>query len=85
MKYSPKTVCRAFCAIFAVVAGLAWLATTALGIQGLKVSIQNGTNLMLSWPSVTNATYIIQYTPTLNVTNGWQTLTNFYPAFPNTN
>ena len=34
---------------------------------------------------MTNATYIIQYTPTLNVTNGWQTLTNYYPAFPNTN
>jgi hypothetical protein len=54
-------------------------------IEGLTIKIQNGTNVVLGWPSVPNETYIIQSTPALNSSNGWQTLTNFYPAAPGTN
>jgi hypothetical protein len=85
MKNNLKITARRFCAMAAFVAVLALSASKAFGIQGLKISVQNETNLVLGWPSVTNATYIVQYTPTLNVTSGWQTLTNYYPAFPHTN
>jgi len=85
MKNNLKSTVRRVCAVAAFGAFLNFSAAKTFGIEGLKISVQNETNLVLGWPSVTNATYIIQYSPTLNVTNGWQTLTNYYPAFPNTN
>lgn len=53
-------------------------------IEGLKVSIQ-GSNAMVSWPSQTGATYIVQYRPTLNTNDVWTTLTNNLPGTPGTN
>jgi hypothetical protein len=55
------------------------------GIEGLTISIQNGTNVVLGWPSATNETYLIQSRPSLDPSNPWQALTDYYPAFANTN
>lgn len=51
----------------------------AFAIEGLKVSVQS-TNVVLSWPSATNETYIAQYRQALNGTNLWLTLTDNFPA-----
>ena len=48
-------------------------------IEGIQVSIQSS-NVVLSWPSLTNETYIAQYRETLAATDSWVTLTNYYPA-----
>ena len=53
-------------------------------IEGLQVSVQ-ATNVVLSWPSDPSETYIVQYRNTLNATDSWQTLADYYPAFSNTN
>jgi hypothetical protein len=84
MKNSRTTAFR-FCAMAGCAAILASSSTKIFAIEGLKISIQNSVNVVLGWPSATNETYIIQSIPALDSTNGWQTLTNFYPAFPNTN
>jgi hypothetical protein len=57
----------------------------ASGIEGLTISIQNGTNVVLGWPSATNETYLIQYASTLSTNMVWQGLTNYYPASTDTN
>jgi hypothetical protein len=58
--------------------------TSSLAIEGIQVSIQSS-NVVLSWPSLTNETYIAQYRKTLAATDSWVTLTNFYPAAQTTN
>jgi hypothetical protein len=55
------------------------------GIEGLTISVQNGTNIVLGWPSATNETYFIQTIPAFGSTNSWLVLTDYYPAFANTN
>lgn len=55
---------------------------SSFAIEGLKVSVQS-TNVLLSWPSATNETYIAQYRQTLNATDSWATLTNYLSAATN--
>jgi len=57
----------------------------AFGIEGLTISIQNRTNVVLGWPSATNETYLIQSRPSLDANHPWQALTDYYPAFASTN
>jgi hypothetical protein len=77
-----RMTARRICAMTASVAMLGLSAAKTFGIEGLTISIQNSVNVVLGWPSAPGATYIIQSIPSLNSTNGWQTLTNFYPAAP---
>src|SRR5437899_1360117 len=51
--------------------------TFAVVDQALTVQ---GTNLVLSWPSLGNEYYMIQYRPTLDPSTPWVQLTNAYPA-----
>src|ERR1017187_3824130 len=53
-------------------------------IEGLKISVPS-TNVVLSWPSDPSETYIIQYRNTLNGTDSWTTLTDYFPADSTTN
>jgi len=57
----------------------------SFAIEGLTISVQNGTNIVLGWPSATNETYLIQTIPAFGSTNSWLVLTDNYPAFVNTN
>lgn len=52
--------------------------TRAFAIEGLAISVPS-TNVVLSWPSETNETYLIQYRHTLNATDSWTTLADSYP------
>src|SRR5438309_1403722 len=52
--------------------------TFAVFDQSLKVS--QGTNLVLSWPSLGYEQYLIQYRPDLNDGTPWTQLTNNCPA-----
>jgi hypothetical protein len=56
----------------------------SLAIEGLKIAVQSD-NVILSWPSATNETYLVQYRPTLNSTSSWLTVTDDFPAAVNTN
>lgn len=56
----------------------------ASAIEGLKIAVQSA-NVVLSWPSVSNETYVVQYEPTLNLPSSWMTLTDNFPAALNTN
>jgi hypothetical protein len=56
----------------------------AFAIEGLEIAVPS-TNVMLSWPSDSSETYIIQYRHTLNSTNSWMTLADYYPADGSTN
>ncbi len=57
---------------------------SSFAIEGIQVSVQSS-NVVLSWPSLTNETYIAQYRHTLSSTDVWVTLTNYYPATLGTN
>lgn len=59
-------------------------AVHSFAIEGIQVSVQSS-NVVLSWPSATNETYIVQYLPALQSTNSWLTLTDGFPATLNTN
>lgn len=53
-------------------------------IEGLKISV-TCPDVILSWPSKTGETYVVQYRATLNTNDPWVTLTNTLPAALNTN
>ncbi|MGI8965809.1 MAG: hypothetical protein ACR2H1_06935, partial [Limisphaerales bacterium] len=53
-------------------------------IEGLKISLQSS-NVVLSWPSMTNETFIVQFRSAFGTNTPWQMLTNNLPADPNTN
>jgi hypothetical protein len=53
-------------------------------IEGLKLSVQCS-NVVLSWPSASDETYIVQYRLTLDTSTPWQTLTSSLPAAAGTN
>lgn len=59
-------------------------AVHTFAIERLQISIQSS-NVVLSWPSATNETYLIQYRPTLDTSSSWTTLTDYYPAAIGTN
>ena len=61
------------------------LATQSYGIEGLSISIRNGTDVVLGWPSAVTETYIVQYRVALDTNDPWTTLTNYYPAAQYTN
>ncbi len=65
--------------IFGVVALLAISTSPASAVvdQALQV---DGTNLVLSWPSLGYEQYLIQYRPTLDTNTPWVDLANAYPA-----
>lgn len=69
--------------IFAVIA-VVCLSIRAFAIEGLTISIP-ATNVVLSWPSDPSETYIIQYRHTLDTTDTWATLADYYPADNSTN
>jgi hypothetical protein len=60
------------------------IASPAFAIEGLQISVQSS-NVVLSWPSVESETYLVQYRSTLSATEGWTTLTNYFPAMTGTN
>jgi hypothetical protein len=62
------------------------LATAVPGsaIENLRLSLQ-GSNVVLSWPSLTNQAFYIQYVPNLNPGTPWTTLAANYPAAQGTN
>jgi hypothetical protein len=80
MKTTKQRFCAAGCLFILALSG-----ANALAIEGLTINIQDDVNVVLGWPSVPGATYIIQSTPALNPSNGWETVTNFYPAATGTN
>jgi hypothetical protein len=49
-------------------------------VPGLTISVQDGTNIVLGWPSTPGTTYLIQYASSLSTNTEWEDLTNFYPA-----
>ena len=56
----------------------------SVAIERLQISIQC-TNVVLSWPSAAGETFIVQYRPTFDPSNSWQTLTSSLPAETGTN
>lgn len=58
----------------------------SFAIEGLQVSVQC-TNVILTWPCLDDGSeqFVIQYRPTLNVTDQWQTLETSLPAVYGTN
>jgi hypothetical protein len=58
--------------------------TTSFAIEGLKLTIRCP-DVVLSWPSTNDETYVVQYRPTLDTNSTWTTLTNFLPAKIGTN
>jgi len=55
-----------------------------VAIEGLRISVLCP-DVVLSWPSKTGETYIVQYRAALNTNDQWVTLTNSLPALLNTN
>ena len=62
------------------------LSFQAFAIEGLTISVPS-TNALLTWPtdSSLGETYIIQYRHTLNDSNDWTTLADYYPPDYTTN
>ena len=77
-----KTCCQRNLAIIASLLCVSSIRTFA--IEGLQLSVQSS-NVVLSWPSVEGETYVVQYRPTLNATDSWQTLTSSLSAATGTN
>jgi len=75
-----KTVIIGAAALTLVSAG------NAFAIEGLKLSVQCS-DVVLSWPSsdTNNQYFLVQYRPTLDPTNQWQTLASWLPADYGTN
>lgn len=59
-------------------------AVHTFAIEGLQLSVQCS-NVVLSWPSTNDEIYIVQYRPTLDPGNSWQTLTSSLPSDIGTN
>lgn len=70
--------------LIVVLASLLFIVASSQAIEGLKLQIICP-DVVLSWPSVEGATYIVQYRPTLDPITPWQTLTNNLPAGTGTN
>lgn len=63
---------------FIAVIACLFVAVRAFAIEGLQITVPP-TNVVLSWPSDPSETYLIQYRHTLNATDSWTTLADFYP------
>jgi hypothetical protein len=55
-----------------------------LAVEGLKISVPS-TNVVLFWPSDPSESYLVQYRNTLNATDSWTTLADYFPADSSTN
>lgn len=71
-------ITRKWFGLFAGCALAGCLASQSFAIEGLKIAIQS-TNVVLSWPSASSETYMIQCRHTLSVTDSWMTLADYYP------
>ena len=72
----------------AVATALAMLLTSGIktfAVEGLKISVQSGTNVVLYWPSTDSEYYLIQYRPSLDPSTPWQTLGDYYYGASGTN
>lgn len=58
--------------------------SVAQGIENLRISVA-GSNAILSWPSLTNETYIVQYRETLSTNTPWTNLALKHLAKAGTN
>lgn len=58
--------------------------TPSLCIEGLHITVQCP-DVILSWPSTSGETYIVQWRPSLDPGTNWLTLTNSLPAATGTN
>lgn len=61
------------------------VADTASAIEDLRITIQNTTNIALSWPSQAGETYIIEHRADLQPGTPWTMLTNSMPPASDTN
>lgn len=59
-------------------------ASPVSAIEGLKLQIRCP-DVVLSWPSTNDETYLVQYRATLDTNSNWQTLTNYMPPATGTN
>ena len=69
--------------VLAVIALLISAAPSS-AIENLRISV-SGSNAVLSWPSLTNETFIVQYRPALATNAPWTTLSSNYAAKLGTN
>lgn len=69
-----------YIALFSAVLGL----SQCLAIEGLRITVQ-GTNAVLSWPSVAGETFIFQRRPDWGTSTPWVTLAATLPAASGTN
>ncbi|HEV2692494.1 MAG TPA: hypothetical protein VG347_06315 [Verrucomicrobiae bacterium] len=56
----------------------ACLSFNAFAIEGIQITVPS-TNAVLSWPSDTSESYLIQHRHALTDTDGWQTVADQYP------
>jgi hypothetical protein len=73
------------CAKAIVVTVFALGLLSAQAVDGLKISIQDGKDVLLRWPSVPGQTYLILHTKSLTAPIQWTVLATEYPATEATN
>jgi hypothetical protein len=79
-----KTSLRPLTILHAIVAIVLLSAHHADAITNTTIAIQ-GTNVVISWPSKTGASYLIQFRSAFDTNPPWVNLTNAYPAATGTN
>jgi hypothetical protein len=83
-----KTITKQFFKGIPIIVASAGLFATGINtfaIEGIHLSVQSS-NVILSWPSTNNGeSYIVQYRQTLNATDAWQTLADYYSPASDTN
>ena len=67
-----------------IVAGLALMPATTQAIEGLRISVVQS-NAVLSWPSQTNETFIVQWRSAFDANHPWLALSTNHPAAAGTN
>lgn len=75
---------KTFSAIILAIALAFASAVHSFAIEGLQLSVQSS-NVVLSWPSTTDETYIVQSMQAFGTTDTWITLTDYFPATGITN
>ena len=74
MRIKPRPVVIVFALFISIFQSLA--------VQGVRLSIQNNTDVVLRWPSTPGQTFIIGYRPTLDASTPWTFLETAYNAAP---
>src|SRR5512133_927290 len=75
-----KTISKALLAISILIGAT----SNGLASENLKIAVECP-DVILSWESADDETYIVQYRPTLSTNTPWETLTNSLPAATGTN